>query len=294
MNISILPIDFNTARRASNFLSYWSRSLIKTFPRLQVQLSQLGEEVTALEYMNIAIFSAMIYFLLAFSMIYLLSVISQAPYFRVLTVALLSSTIAAVFAFTYILTYPKVLLERRMRSMNRDLPYALRHLLVQVSSGVSLYDSVASVADSDYGEVSKQFTIVITETQGGTDFITALEDSAMKNPYSIYRDSIWELSNAAKTGADISVMLKELVLRVTDEQMIEIKEYGSHLNFLSLLYMLLTISIPTIGVVFAMMVLMFLGTSLDPSIFVLLIIFLIVVQYLFVGIIQSRRPVVVI
>jgi len=293
MNISILPVDFDTIKKASTFLSYWSRPLTKIFPRLQVQLSQLGEEVTAIEYTNIAIFSAMVYFLLAFSMVYLLSVMSQAQYLRVLTVALLSSTTAAVFAFAYIITYPKVLLERRVRSMSRDLPYALRHLLVQVSSGVSLYDSVASVADSDYREVSKQFTKVITETQGGTDFITALEDSAMNNPYPMYRDSIWELSNAAKTGADISLMLKELVARVTDEQMIEIKEYGSHLNFLSLLYMVLTISIPTMGVVFSMMVLMFMGSSLDPSIFVLVIIFLVIVQYLFVGIIQSRRPVVV-
>lgn len=294
MKLPIVPMGFETARKASSFLSYWARLCSKSFPRLQVSLSQIGEDISPVEYISIALFSATFYFVIAFVIILIMSNFSTAPLTTVLIVALSSAIISYAFVFTYIISYPKLIMERKINSINRDLPYALRHLLVQVSSGVSLYDSVASIADGEYGEISKEFIKVITETQGGMDFMAALEDSALKNPFSNYRNAMWQISNASKAGGDISDVIKDIVENITEEQKTEIKEYGSNLNFLSLMYMVLTIAIPTIGIVFLMIVSTFLGMPMPPATFVFVLLMLVVAQYIFVGLIQAKRPVVVV
>jgi len=294
MRIPIVPMGFERAKKSAMFLNYWARHYIKSFPKVQVKLSQIDEEVSPVDFVSVAIFSAGFYCFISLFMVLIMGRFSTAPFTTILTVAAVSATVAYLFVFIYVVNYPGLLIERKLRSFNRDLPYALRHLLVQVSSGVSLYDSIASIADGDYGEISKEFSKIITETQGGMEFITALEDSALKNPYPNYRNAIWQLSNASKAGADISTVIKDIVVSSTEEQKIEIKAYGSNLNFLSLMYMVMTIAMPTIGVVFLMIVSTFLGMAIPPTIFLMVLGFLVVVQYIFVGIIQAKRPVVII
>jgi flagellar protein FlaJ len=294
MKMPVVPFGFENAKKASSFLSYWARLYSRSFPRLQVHLSQAGADVEPVEYISVTMFSAGFYAVISFFMVLLLGQFSPAAFQTVVLVALMSALTAYVFVFMYVINFPRLLIERKLRSVNRDLPYALRHLLVQVSSGVSLYDSAASIADGDYGEISREFGKIITETQGGMDFITALEDSAMKNPYPNYRNAVWQLSNASKAGSDISSVIRDIVSNVTEDQKTEIKSYGSNLQFLSLMYMVLTIAVPTIGVVFLMMVSTFLGAALPPPIFIGVLFFLVMVQYMFVGIIQARRPAVVV
>lgn len=294
MEVPIVPMGFDKARKSSAFLSYWARQFIRSFPKVQVNLSHVEEDVSIVEYVSVALFSAGFYCFVAFFMVMVMGRFSPAPLMTILLVSIVSAVVAYVFVFIYIINYPKLMIERKMRSFDRDLPYALRHLLVQVSSGVSLYDSIASIADGDYGSISTEFTKVITETQGGMEFITALEDSALKNPYPNYRNAVWQISNASKGGADISGVIRDIVTATAEQQKIDIKAYGSNLNFLSLIYMVLTIALPTIGVVFLMIVSTFLGMAVPPTIFLLLIIFLIIMQYVFMGIIQAKRPVVIV
>ena len=274
MKLPVVPFGFDVARKLSSGLNYWARQYSKSFPRLQVHLSQTGEDVDVVEYISVALFSASFYAAMALVLVLLLGRFSPAPFLTIVLVAAMSAAVAYGFVFMYIINYPKLLIERKLKSINRDLPYALRHLLVQVSSGVSLFDSIASIADGDYGEISRQFTKVITETQGGVDFVAALEDSAIKNPFPSYRSAIWQVSNAFRAGSDISTILREIVAHITEEQKTEIKAYGSNLNFLSLMYMVLTISMPTIGVVFLMMMSTFLGAAIPPEMFIGVLLFL--------------------
>ena len=63
--------------------------------------------------------------------------------------------------------YPKIKKQNDYASFSKELPYALRQLATELRSGRSLFDSLDSVASSDYGILSLEFSRVLEEIKYG-------------------------------------------------------------------------------------------------------------------------------
>ena len=61
-----------------------------------------------------------------------------------------------IMAFLTFANYPKIQTNKRTRKLEKDLPYALRDMLIEVKSGIPLYDAMNTVTDG-YGEASEEF-----------------------------------------------------------------------------------------------------------------------------------------
>ena len=63
--------------------------------------------------------------------------------------------------------YPKIKKQNDYASFSKELPYALRQLATELRAGRSLFDSLDSVANSDYGILSLEFSRVLEEIKYG-------------------------------------------------------------------------------------------------------------------------------
>ena len=184
---------------------------------------------------------------------------------------------------------PKVTTLKRARSIDSELPYALRHLLIQVKSGVPLYNALVAITKG-YGAASKEFEYIIRDINGGKSQTEAIEDSIVKNPSLTYRRSFWQLLNAIKTGTDLQRPLENIVKEILKGQLLSIKRYGQELNPWTLMYMMFAVIMPSLGITFMMILSTFTGTALSDIMLVGVIIFLTFFQVMFMNIIKTKRP----
>ncbi len=66
-------------------------------------------------------------------------------------ISLLAGFLGFLGGFFYMRYYPKMVWKRRVREVEKALPYALRHIASLLSAGVGIAEAMLSVAKADYG-----------------------------------------------------------------------------------------------------------------------------------------------
>ncbi len=193
------------------------------------------------------------------------------------------------FGFFSFANYPKIKGKKISRKLERDLPYALRHMLIEVRSGISLYEAMVSVSE-DYGEASKEFNKIVKDINGGKPQVEALEDSIVRNPSTQYRRAMWQMINALKSGTDVSNTLETLVESMVKQQKLEVKRYGKELNPYVLVYLMVAVIVPSLGVTFLIVLSTFTGVGLNQFTFFQILGGLILFQVFFLNFVKSKRP----
>lgn len=199
------------------------------------------------------------------------------------------SAFLTIVIFIYSINYPKLLAIKRVRELEKSLLTALRHVLIKIRSGVSLFNALASLSEG-YGELSKEIEIAISKTNAGVPLTQALDETAAKNPSMHFRRALWQISNTLKVGADINNTLSSIVASFSESQVIKATKYGRELNMLSMLYMILTVIFPTLGVTFLVILSSFVGIFIDWFILLIILLMSIVIQLFFLSMIRSRKP----
>jgi len=195
----------------------------------------------------------------------------------------------SVLGFFTFVNLPKVKSKKISRELDKDLPYALRHMLIEVRSGISLYESMVSVS-SGYGEASKEFNRIVKDINGGKPQIEALEDSIVRNPSNQYRRAMWQMINALKSGTDVSNTLETLVESMVKQQKLDVERYGNELNPYILVYLMIAVIMPSLGVTFLIVLSTFTGVGLNEMTFYQILIGLILFQIFFLNFVKSKRP----
>ncbi|MFB6202865.1 MAG: type II secretion system F family protein [Candidatus Nanohaloarchaea archaeon] len=190
------------------------------------------------------------------------------------------------FTFAY---NPRVKANQRAREIEKNLPFALRHMLIEVSSGISLYEAMVGVS-YDYGEASNEFQNVVSDVQGGMSQIEALEKSIQRNNSTMYRRAMWQMLNALKSGANLTETLESLVDNMVEQQKLEVEKYGEDLNPFILMYLMLAVIFPSLGVTLMIVLSSFTGLVLDKFKFLMIFGGLVVFQLFFLNLVKSQRP----
>ena len=308
---NILPSDPKRARTGSRpFRMFYSVAsfVSRLFPMLDANLEAAGKDQSAIDYTarSIMAFVACFVFLALLSGFVIQARFTSGADSQLRVAAFFLSMAFACSIFIYMMLVPRWMAGKRMALINQDLLFATRHLMIQTSAGVPLYDAIVSISgDSDdsqmsydkasreYGEVGKEFSRIVIQVRSGKELTLALEDSAAASPSEDYRKVVWQLANANRTGTRIGLVLHETVDFLAAEQLISIRSYGAQLSTLALFYMLCCIIAPTMGIV-----VLAIGANILPNLpvnestFILILAMLTMVQAFFVGIIKSRRPMV--
>jgi flagellar protein FlaJ len=263
--------------------------LEKLYPGLGVRLTQAGIDANPREYLAVAFFCLWFWAMLIFVVFLVFSLLFPSIQ-NLIYVMTTVPMIVGFLAFVYITLYPSLIVSRKIRELDKNLLFSLRHLLIQVRSGVSLFDSLVSVSEKEYGLVSKEFKECVKKISTGMSQTEALEELILRNPSLHFRRVIWQLTNAIRTGADLGDTLEAIVDNLSGEQKVAIRRYGSQLNPLSMMYMMTAVILPSLGITFLILLSSLSGIIVSEFMFWAILAALIVFQFMFIGIVKNRRP----
>ncbi len=268
-------------------------NISKIFPSMEFDLEQTGIPISPRRWASIALFAFLMYFSMIFGMMFVLTIaIAKAEIIMSFVMSFLSGLAIGTASMFFLLFYPKMLSRKKIRNIENNLPHILHHILVQVRSGVPLYNTFVSIAKTDYGILSDEIRKVVNEINTGKSEAEALEKLTRETPSLFFRRVMWQLINSLKSGSDIGSTMKEIVASLAVEQRVSIKKYGSQLNPLSLMYMMLAVIFPTLGITFLLVLSSFSGITMNMELILMGILgSLIFFQFMFIGLIKSRRPV---
>ena len=286
--IPFVPFRLSIAKKMARPFLGLGGLVEKMFPYLDVSLKQSGFEVDTREYASITILASLFWFLIVFSTVFFLSQFMLGTTFVMITMVCSFSISALVF--TYLVFYPKLVVVRRLKDLDRNLLYGLRDLTVQIKAGVPLFDAMISISRKDYGKFSDEMRDAVKKISTGVSSTEALEDLALKNPSLNFRRSIWQMVNSIRTGTDLGRTLDSVVDNISNEQRVQIKKYGSQLNPLAMMYMMMGVILPSLGITFLIILSSFSGLPITKTFFWMILIVLLIFQFAFVGIVKSRRP----
>ena len=287
-----IPFTFSSIERLKKRpLLFKALQKHKKYSKLDYYLENSDSGITREQYLNICIQSFITSFILI-SVITTTIVMSltnaKSPF---MLSAVISLGFSGFVAFSQ-LSYPKVYFNRKQKGLERNLMPALEDMLVQLSSGVPLFDIMVNISVSDYGEISSEFKKAVKKINAGEPQIEVLEELGEKNSSPYFRRTLWQISNGMKSGSDISTVIKGSIRLLNEEQVVQIQNYGNKLNPLVMFYMLVTIILPALAITFLTIIasMIDLGKSATTMIYIGLFMFTIFIQIMFLGAIRSARP----
>ena len=259
------------------------------FPSLKERLTLADIKTDEREYISRALAGSMVFFtIILLALLALFYLIGIKEYI----LALIVSAAFSFLVFIQSMFKPTIVAARRIKDLERNLMPALEDILVQINSGIVLFEVLVSISKSNYGEVSKEFSKAVKEINAGMSEIEALDNIAARNPSLFFRRAIWQIINGMKGGAEISAVIEETNRLLAEEQAIEIQSYGSRLSPLAMFYMLIGVIMPALSITFIILLLSFAGLSEQAArgIFYGFYTFFLIFQIIFLGLISARRP----
>lgn len=286
----VIPFSFLPARALYKLSEHYlgvGAAVQKLFPHLQLELDRTMMAMQAKRYLAMCFIATLFLFVVLASVLTLLLLKIGASAWGPVIALLFCGII-----FFMQTNYPKILAQRRMRKMDAELLDALRAILIQLNSGVPLFEAIVIISNQEFGEVSKEFKRVAQNINAGVPQIGALEEAALRNPSPYFRRTIWQVSNAMKEGAATKEVIASIISNLTKEQIIQIEKYGSQLSPLAMFYMMSAVILPVLGITFLIVLASFIvfDEFLLKVIFGAILGLVIFFQIMFSGIIKTKRP----
>lgn len=262
----------------------------KKSSKMQEYLNGTETHLSREEYLTIVYRSTINIFFLTLIISFLILFLIKAS--NVFLTSLAISFIFAMSVFSMQSAYPMVYNSQKQRNIEKNLIPALNDIYVQLNSGIPLFSILVNVSSSDYGELSNEFRKVIKKINAGMPEIEVLEEMGEHNSSIFLRRAIWQISNGMRAGSDISIIIKESIKSLNEEQLIQIQKYGNRLNPMIMFYMLISVILPALSITFLTIIssIVNLPETTTRYIFIGLFIAVIVVQITFLGTVKSVRP----
>ncbi len=254
--------------------------LARQLPNLKLKLLQARMTDTPEYYVRKTIFSA------AFLSLSLLFV---AFAFTSKFIIFLAFPVLFVFVFVYLVGYVDLRIEKVKKNINREIVYAGRFLIIEVESGVPLYQAFRNLA-RNYEVIGVYFEELVERIDLGTSMEDALNELITITPSPQLRKLLWQVLNSIKTGSEIGKALTSVLDQIVREQQIAVKEYGRKLNPLAMFYMMVAIIIPSLGTIMLIVLTSFLGLDLSFIAYAVIAALIGFMQFMFLAVIKSSRP----
>lgn len=281
-------IPFVLAEKMSGPFTGIGATIGKGFPMLEVQLDQADIRLPVERYAAMALVVFSVHFVLW-------TLISAMFAYRLFPEHLLTfpPVVGLVFGtlmLIQVIWFPSIIIKKKVREVEQNLIFALRTITIQIRSGVSLFGALSLVAYGNYGALSRELKEAVDMINAGIPEEEALQRAAIRTPSVFFRRSLWQIVNGLKAGADTSQVLTELVRSMTKEQVIQIKKYGADLRMLSLIYMMLGVIIPALGLTFMVILSTFPDSPVNETLLWGFLGFIMLAQFMYMGLIKSKRP----
>ena len=194
-----------------------------------------------------------------------------------------------ILMFNYFLKVPDVKIRKKQIGISKEIIFSTRFLMIEVESGVPVYDAFNNVAKV-YPTIGSYFRKIIDQINMGTSMEDAINETIELIPSPNLRKILWQVLNSITTGADVTNALDSVLEQIIDEQKIAVEEYGRKLNPLAMFYMLIAVIMPSLGSTMLIIFSSFVGFKLGLIELLTMAGLLTFMQFMFYGLIKSSRP----
>ncbi|MCX6778072.1 MAG: type II secretion system F family protein [Candidatus Micrarchaeota archaeon] len=283
----ILPhsLTYPVAHRTAGWGEFIAR-----LTNLRFYLRMLDSELTQGEYVMTSLLNALAWAALLFVPVLFAASTRDAYNGSPLRVALIPSVAAFVLMFFVFLVYPRIRARKRAESEDKELVFALKDLLVQIGSGVSLFEAMKNVANAQYGTVSQEFRTAVQDINAGESQEKALERMAVRSESEFIKKTVWELVVVLRSGASLQGALRDLVENLRSYQRNQIRSYTQEMNLWVLLYVVVAIAIPSLGATLIVILSSFSTVNVREPVFIALVFVCFMAEIILLEYIKVRRP----
>ncbi len=194
-----------------------------------------------------------------------------------------------IILFSYMMKVPDVRISGKERSITKEIVFAGRHLVIELESGIPLYNAMINVS-KNYEVIGSYFREIIEKVNLGMSMEDALTEAVEFIPSNDFRRLLWQVLNSIRTGSDVSKSLTAVLEQITREQTIEVNRYSKKLNPFAMFYMIIAVILPSLGITMLVVLSSFLDFKLSLTVFMVIAFFLGFVQFLFLSLIKFSRP----
>lgn len=188
---------------------------------------------------------------------------------------------------------PKIAAFQIAGLVDQELLFALRTMLIQLSSGVSLFEAMRAISRSAYGQVSSEFGTVVRDINSGMSETEALEKLAFRTKSEVLKKTAWQIITTIRSGGSIVNALESQVEALVAQQVDAIKAYSAELNLWTLVYLIIAAAMPSLGITFLVIASSIGGSGIGPEAVILIIFLSLSVQAAMIMLVRSKVPKVV-
>lgn len=208
--------------------------------KIERDLNAARMDYSSEQYIVISIIATLIAAGSVFAFFAILSLVGFLSFMISIVLALLMVPI--VFGIAMIL--PRSKANKVGNEVEKELPFALRHMSIQIQAGVGVYETMESIATSDYGRLSEGFGWILGNIDKGMSTEDALQSWAEKTRSKSVRRVVSHIVRALRTGGSLSGIMVEIADDVSFERRQKIGEFSEKLNLVGLFLMMSAIVFP--------------------------------------------------
>ncbi|VVB97898.1 Type II secretion system (T2SS), protein F [uncultured archaeon] len=266
--------------------------ILAFYPSVRYDLRSLGLELPPENYCTIAFFSAMIWSILVSFVIAMMIFIAGAtlPLPVKILVPFLALFVFSLLVLVVHLAYPKIISGGISAKVDRELIFAMRDMLIQISSGVPFFTVVENIGASNYEYLSDEFKDVANKVKAGSPLLDEIENMAIRTQSEYLKKTSWQLVTAIRTGANLTTTLKSIVKVLVDYQFSLSKSFNAELNFIILVYLMISAVLPTIGTTVLVIFSVFGMLGITSEVFMGIIFMSFFGQMGIIAYVNSKRP----
>lgn len=160
--------------------------------------------------------------------------------------------ICVLMIYTFIYYYPQMKSKNSYSDLNQELPYALRHMGIELKSGKGLHDTLVTIKNGGYGSLSNEFNRVLEEIKYGKSSEESLLDMSKRVKSEGFSRAIHQIIGTLRVGGNLAGSLDIIANDLSFETHIKLKEYSQKLNSFILIYTFIAILAPVIILIMLM------------------------------------------
>ncbi len=210
--------------------------------------------------------------------------------FAILIISLVSLIAVYNTALNNFVNYPITRGRKLGKEIDKDILFATRDMIISMRSGMPLFNAMTSIS-TGYGWASHEFSKIVSLVQLGMPVEQAIDEITDKSYSKTFKRIMLQASISIKVGADVTASLQGVVNDIMQERVIELRRYGQRLNALAMFYMIFGVIFPSMGIAVAAIMTTFISlVTIDTTTLVMVLVFIVGIQIVFLNLIKSSRP----
>jgi flagellar protein FlaJ len=220
-----------------------SNMLYKSFGRrIEADLQSAEMRYSVEQYLTLVLSATILIWLILLAFLFVLILAANLD----ILISILLLIIAPIVCFAMAMIMPGSKAKTLASSIDKELPFALRHMSIEIRAGVGIFKTMESIASSDYGALSDGFRSVLFNIEKGVPTEDALDMWSERTRSEGLRRVVSHLVRAMKTGGNLSDIMITIAEDVSFERRMKIADFAEKLNLMGLFLMMVAIVLPVL------------------------------------------------